>query len=250
MNPLVLIYRTLLYQPLLNLLIFFYNLPYVDFGIAVILFTLLVKAITWRLDIHALLRQKEAQIKGQELQIEMKKIQEKYKDDPITQSEELRKLFKEKGFNPFASFLPMIIQIIIIIALFQIFRHNIGPEQLKLLYGFVQNPGKINYLFLKTIDLSKPSYYLAILAGFAQFFHSKTLFNYQKKYQKKLKKNKKIKDETKQEKFQKIMQNQMIYFFPMLTVFICLALPSALALFWSLSSLVAVFQLTIVYKNN
>jgi len=249
MNPLVLFYRIFLYQPLLNLLIFLYNLKYVDFGIAIIILTIIVKVLTLRLDTHALLKQKESQIKGAEIQKEMKEIQEKYKDDPQRQAEELRALFKEKGFNPFSSFLPMVIQIIIIIALFQIFRHPITQNQLTLLYSFVKNPGTINYLFLRTIDLSKPNSVLAVLVALIQFFYSKTLFSYQRKFQKKAKLKKK-KEEGAQEKFQKVMQNQMIYGFPIITFLVCLTLPSALPLFWGLSTLIGFLEVKFTYKKN
>lgn len=248
MNSLVFLYRIFLYQPLLNLLIFFYNLPFVDFGIAILLLTIFVKALTWRLETHNLLKQRENQIKSVELQQEMKRIQEEYRDDPQKQAEELRRLFKEKGINPFSSFLPLIVQIILIIALFQIFKHPISKPQLDLLYSFVKNPGTVNYLFLRKINLLKPNIFLALLAGASQFFYSKTMFSYQKKYQQKMKKKKKIK-EVKESNFQKVLQNQMVYFFPLITVFICLSLPSALALYWSVSTLISFLQMKLIYKK-
>ena len=189
-NALSSIFQKVLYQPLLNLLVFFYNLPLVDFGIAIILVTILVKAITWRFDTHAIIKQRETQIKGAEIQAEMKEIQAKYKDDPMKQSEEIKKLWKEKNFKPISSFTPMLVQIIILIALFQILRTNIGPEQLKLLYPFVENPGNINPMFLGIIDLSKSNAILAILTGVVQFIYSKITFSHQKKYQPKVKNKK------------------------------------------------------------
>ncbi|MDD5551558.1 MAG: YidC/Oxa1 family membrane protein insertase [Candidatus Pacebacteria bacterium] len=246
MNPLTFIFQKVLYQPFLNILVVFYNLPMIDFGLAIILLTILVKAATWRLDTHAILKQREAQIKGAEVQEEMKELQEKYKDDPMKQSEEIRKLWKEKKFNPFSSFAPMIVQIVILIALFQILRTNIGPEQLKLLYPFVKNPGEINPMFLGIINLAKASPVLAVLTGVVQFIYSKLTFSMQKKYKPKTKKKDKKKKEG---TFQKVMQNQMIYFLPIFTVIICLTLPAALPLYWSLSTAVGILQTKIVYRK-
>ena len=55
--------------------------------------------------------------------------------------------------------------------------------------------------------------------------------------------------EDMQKKMQKVMKTQMIYFMPVFTVFICMALPAALALYWLFSTVVGVFQQKMIYKK-
>jgi YidC/Oxa1 family membrane protein insertase len=104
-------------SPFINVLLFIYNLVGQNFGIAIILFTLLIRLIT-----HPLMVQ---QIKGtqgmQDLQKNPKylEMQEKYKNDKEKLASEQMALYKELGINPFASCLPMLIQFPIIIGLYQ-----------------------------------------------------------------------------------------------------------------------------------
>ncbi|NLG97483.1 MAG: YidC/Oxa1 family membrane protein insertase [Chloroflexi bacterium] len=107
----------LIITPFINALLFIYTVVGQNFGIAIILFTILIRLIT-----HPLMVQ---QIKGsqgmQELQRNEKwlEIQKKYKDDKERLAQEQMKLYKELGINPFASCLPLLIQFPIIIGLYQ-----------------------------------------------------------------------------------------------------------------------------------
>ncbi len=110
-------WEAIIIKPFLNTLLFIYNLIGQNFGIAIILFTILIRLIT-----HPLMAK---QIKGaqgmQELQKnpEWIKIQEKYKGDKEKLAQEQMRLYKELGINPFASCLPTLIQFPIIIGLYQ-----------------------------------------------------------------------------------------------------------------------------------
>lgn len=107
----------LIITPFINVLLFIYNLVGQNFGIAIILFTILIRLITHPLMVR--------QIKGaqgmQQLQKNEKwiKIQEKYKGDREKLAQEQMALYKELGINPFASCLPTIIQLPIIFGLYQ-----------------------------------------------------------------------------------------------------------------------------------
>ena len=258
-SPFIFIFEEVLSRPLLNLLVFFYQLPYVDFGMAILILTFLLRIVLWPLNSKAIVQQRELQEKTQGIQEEMKEIKEKYRDNPAQQNAEIMKIWKKKKFNPFASFVPMIIQIIILIALYQVLRHVLLPDGLNLLYGFVSNPGEINPMFLGIVDLSKASIVLAVLTGISQYFYSKMTFSFKPKSQKKKKpryqKGKEQKEagkdkmEDMQKKMQKVMKTQMIYFMPVFTVFICMALPAALALYWLFSTVVGVFQQKMIYKK-
>jgi YidC/Oxa1 family membrane protein insertase len=109
---------TIIIQPFMNVLLFIYNLVGQNFGIAIILFTILIRVIT-----HPLMVQ---QIKGTQGMQDLQKnekwlaIQEKYKNDKEKLAQEQMALYKELGINPFGSCLPMLIQFPIIIGLYQV----------------------------------------------------------------------------------------------------------------------------------
>lgn len=115
---------------MINILLFIYNLVG-SFGIAIILFTLLIRLIT-----HPLMIQ---QMKGttamQELNSnkEWQEAQKKYKDDKEKLSQEQMRMYKELGINPFASCLPTLIQFPIIIGLYQAIIQALATTPLELL---------------------------------------------------------------------------------------------------------------------
>jgi len=231
-------FNLILYQPLLNVLVLLYQyLPGHDFGIAVIVLTILIRLVLYPLTLKGVKSQKALQ----EIQPKIKEIQRVHKEDRAKQSKALMELYQKSKINPFSGCLPLLIQLPILIAVFRIFRERIGPEQMQYLYSFVSNPGEINPSFLGLIDLSQPFFLLALLCGISQYFQTKMLTPTEQK--------------TAQGKkgtpdFSQMMQKQMLYFFPILTVFILLKLPSALGLYWFLSTLFAIFQQYLITKKT
>jgi len=126
---------TIIIQPMTNLLLFIYDLlghgPH-TFGLAIILFTILIKAITWPLN--------ASQVKGaqamQELQNdkEWQDIQKKYAKDKEKIAQEQMRIYKERGINPFASCLPTLIQFPIIIGLYQSITRALSVMPLDMLH--------------------------------------------------------------------------------------------------------------------
>lgn len=110
-------WEAIIIKPFINALLVIYNLVGGNFGIAIILFTILIRLIT-----HPLMVK---QIKGAQAMQELQKnpewlqIQEKYKGDKEKLAQEQMRLYKELGINPFASCLPTLIQFPIIIGLYQ-----------------------------------------------------------------------------------------------------------------------------------
>jgi YidC/Oxa1 family membrane protein insertase len=211
------IFDALIYQPLYNTLIFFYNVvPGHDFGIAIILTTLVLKAFLIPLS----KKQIESQKKMQELQPMMKEIQKKHKGDKEKQTKALMEFYKEHKTNPFSGCLPLIIQLIFLIAIYRVII-NISEAGFVVnpgdLYAFVADPGAINHIFLRFMDLTKPNYALALLSAIAQYYQTKMLFQSQN--------IKKPEDPASTEPdFAAIMNKQMLYLGPGLTFFI--GLPS------------------------
>ena len=230
------IYFTILYQPLFNLLVFFYNLiP--DIGVAIILLTIVVKAILWPLSHKALKSQKALQ----NLQPKMEAIKEKYKDNKEKQGQEMMALYKREKINPFSSCLPLLIQLPFIIAVFRVFRNGLIDTDFSILYNFISSPGYINPIMFGILDLSKPQIFLGVLAGAAQFLHSRAL----------LKRNKtlKVNDKKKGSSFPETMSKQMMYFMPVLTVIISASLPGGLALYWFIITLLNVVDQHFINKS-
>jgi YidC/Oxa1 family membrane protein insertase len=229
------IFYPTIYQPLYNTLVWLYNIiPGQDFGIAIIVITIILKTILIPLS----KKQIESQLKLQELQPKIKDIQNKYKNDKQKQSQELMKFYKENKTNPFSGCLPMIIQLIFLIAIYRVF-FNISSNNLNVdagvLYSFVSNPGQINNMFIGLVDLSKPSIPLAVLAAISQYFQTKMLMAKQKN-------NSIQKSDSKSPDFSQIMSKQMLYLGPILTLFIGIKFPAGLALYWLFSTLFAVGQ--------
>src|SRR3989344_2192114 len=213
------IFNAALYYPLFNSLIFIYNyLPGHDFGLAIILLTLIIRVILYPVAVKALHSQKALQA----LQPKLQEIQKKYKDDKEKQAKETLEMYRTEKINPFSGLLLALVQIPILIALYQVFWHGLRPEALDHLYSFVANPGQINAMFVGLVDLAKPNIPLAFVAGLLQFFQTKMLLPAQDKS--------KPKDTT----MATMMQKQMVYFFPFITVIILWKLPSALGLYFIL----------------
>jgi len=157
-------WETLIIQPLTNLLLWIYDVlghgPHM-FGLAIILFTILIKLITWPLN--------AAQVKGaqamQELQNDKdwQEIQKKYAKDREKLAQEQMRIYKEKGINPFASCLPTLVQFPIIIGLYQSIIRALSATPLDMLnlartvYPFqnVENIIPLNSTFL-WMDLGSP----------------------------------------------------------------------------------------------
>lgn len=155
---------TIIIQPMTNLLLLIYDLlghgPH-TFGFAIILFTIIIKVITWPLN--------ASQVKGaqamQALQNdkEWQDIQKKYAKDKEKLAQEQMRVYKERGINPFASCLPTLVQFPIIIGLYQSITRalSITPfDMLKLartIYPFQNVEGIIplNSKFL-WMDLGRP----------------------------------------------------------------------------------------------
>ncbi|MCF6278644.1 MAG: YidC/Oxa1 family membrane protein insertase, partial [Anaerolineales bacterium] len=100
-----------------NLLLWIYEIIGQNFGIAIILFTILIRAITWPLTAQ--------QLKGTQGMQELQKdkewlaIQKKYKNDKEKLAQEQMRIYKERGINPLGSCLPTLIQFPVIIGLYQ-----------------------------------------------------------------------------------------------------------------------------------
>lgn len=233
------IFHVVVYQPIYNVLIFFYNvMPWQDFGIAIIITTLLVKAAMIPLSRHQIRSQQQLQ----KVQPHIKEIQKKYKDDKERQTRELMAFYKKNRVNPFSGCLPLIVQLIVLIAIYRIL-FNLSQAGLVVtgadLYSFVASPGAINHFFLGIVDLSVPSKIFAVFAALAQYYQTKMLMATQ---QKKEDSSKNENDDQKEPDFAAMMTKQMLYIGPVLTLLIGFTFAAGLSLYWLVSTLFMIVQ--------
>lgn len=239
------LFHSFIYQPLYNVLVFFYDiLPGHDFGLAIILTTLLLKSLFIPLS----RKQIESQQKMQALQPKLKEIQRQHKDDKEKQTKAVMAFYKENKVNPFSGCLPLVIQLVFLIAIYRVI---ISISRMGFvvsaadLYSFVANPGSVNHLFLNFLDLTKPNYFLAFFSAVAQYFQTKLLF-----------KNKPAgaaapaSEAPAGQDFAALMNQQMLYLGPGLTFFIGATFPAALALYWLVSTLFMLGQQLVLARSR
>ena len=233
MNPISFLYTEVLFRPLLNLLIGITNvLPGHQIGWAIVVVTLIVRFILLPLSIQQARKSSANQAKMSDLQKDLKKIQKDPNEYKNRQAEETMKLYRERGVNPASGCLPLLIQLPILIALYRVFLTGLTPETFPALYSFVAEPTTIASVFFG-IPLSEPSLRLGVLAGIGQFIQMKYLSPAPPAAPSA---NEDAAAMT------AAMQKNMAYIFPVMTVFIALQLPAALALYWLISTIFGIGQ--------
>jgi YidC/Oxa1 family membrane protein insertase len=235
---------TILYQPLYNGLVALLGaLPIADVGLAVILFTVLIKLFLMPLSKKSL----ETQIKLKKLEPEIAEIKKQHKADMQTQGVKTMELYRNNNINPFSGFFLILIQIPIIISLYYIFlRAGLPSINENLLYSFIPIPTNIDMHLFGVFDLAGKSIILALLAGITQFIQ---IWRTMPPQPKKVGGEFSLKDE-----FAKSMGIQMRYVMPIVITFIAYSLSGVVALYWATSNIFAIGQEYFIkkriYANN
>ncbi|MGB9608864.1 MAG: YidC/Oxa1 family membrane protein insertase [Minisyncoccia bacterium] len=220
------IYHLLIYNPFLNILIFFYQtIAFKDLGLAIIFLTILVRIILYPLANQML----QTQTLIQKIQPEIKLIQKKYKTDPQKQLSETMAIYKKNNINIFSMYFFILIQIPILIALYSIFSQNFQLINLSNLYSFVPKPEIINPTFLGLINLTKPSIIIAVLATFFQYFQIRLSLVV-------------LKDK-------KNINNFTLYLGPAITFVFLFYFSSAIGLYWLTTNLISLINQFFINKK-
>ena len=227
------LYTEILYHPLFNAVVFLYDiLPGHDFGFAIIALTTIIRVLFFPLSIKTVRSQKALS----QLNPKIQEIKQRFKNDKSAQSVETMKLYKENNINPLAGCLPLLIQLPILIGLYQAFIAGLKPENLNMLYGFVSNPGVVNKISFGFLDITAKMPLLAIFAGAAQFIQAWAT----KAQNQGLSPNKEM----------AALNSQMLYFFPIMIIVIGWNLPAGLILYWITTTLFSILeQLYIKYRG-
>ena len=225
----------LLVHPLISLLVAAYDLVH-DFGFAVVAVTIAI-----RLALYPLFRiQIQNQRAMQELAPAMADLKAKYGNDKQRLGQEQMKLYQERGYNPAMGCLPILLQMPLLLAMYQAFLqtpHLTGATLAPDLIPFIPNPLApdqtldltANWLPWITAGLGQPDplHILPILAGATQLISS-VMFQ-------------PTTPPKNVDPQQKMMQS-MQYYFPLLTIFIAWNLPAGLAIYWVTTTLFGIVQ--------
>lgn len=224
------VWNNFLFQPLLWSLLELSKLLFGNLGLGIIALTLGIRFLLVPLTLPSF----KAMQKQREIQKELNEIKSKYKEDKKKLAEEQMKLFRKAGINPAAGCLPQIVQIIVLIAMYNAFTALLGKTDHGLNAGFLY------------LDLTRPDPFIILpgLAGAAQFLTSKLMLPT-------VKKEEKLAAETQDKKDDVMynMQEQMLYLAPLMTVLIGFKLPSGLVLYWLVTTVFSLVQQVFVNKS-
>ncbi len=225
------LFNEILHRPLVNALVLIYgNITFQDLGLAIIVLTVFIRLILFPLFHKATKHQKIVR----ELQPQVKKLQEKYKDDRAAQAKAVMDLYREKEVNPFSSMFIMLIQLPILFAIYGVFKEGFSETAFTFLYSFVKAPAELNHTLLGLVDLNTVNWVIAILAALAQYLQIKLA-------------SKSI-TENDDKNTQKMM-GYMSVMGPAIMLFALSTLPAAMGLYWLTTSVFSLIQQVIVNKH-
>jgi YidC/Oxa1 family membrane protein insertase len=265
------LWNALIVQPIFNLLVLIYGLlPGHNLGLAIIIFTIIVRLLMWPL-VKKQLHQTKAMRK---LQPELKRIKKEAAGDKRKESMLMMELYKERGINPFGTIGVLILQIPILIGLYIGLQKVLkDPSQIETFaYPFLQHLPWISYIadhikqfditLLGIIDLKRaaigpsgvywPAMMIVAGSAVAQYFQSKQLAPDAKDTRslRTILREAKNGGQADQSEVNASVGRSMRFLLPAMIFLFTVNIPSALALYWLTSGLVALIQQTIVLRED
>lgn len=258
-------------KPIFNLLVVVYGLlPGHNFGLSIIIFTVIVRFLMWPLVKKQLHQSKVMKA----MQPKIKKIKQSTKGDKQQESVLIMELYKEQGISPFGSIGVLIIQLIVLLGLYSGLKKVVdSPQQvIDYSYGWVQNlpwlkqlAGDISQFdstLLGVVDLTKaakvgaeiywPAMFLVFGSAIAQFFQSKQLMPVPED-------GKRLRDILKEANTGKqadvaelntAISGSMKYLIPIMIIMFTVGIASALSLYWFVGGIVAYIQQSRILKQD
>ena len=184
---------------------------FISYGWSIVLLTIIVKMILYPLTV----KQVKSMKAMQELSPKMKKLQEKYKDNPQVMQQKIAELYKEAGVNPLAGCLPLLIQMPILMGMYYS------------LYNFHFEEGMEAFFWLPSLSEPDPMYILPILSALTTFLQQKQT-------------------STEMNQQMKIMMTVM----PIFIGWISLQFPSGLVLYWVTMNITQIIQQWWMYRGD
>lgn len=264
------IFDVFIINPIFNALLFLYG--YIgDFGLSIIIFTIIIRLALWPL-IKKQLHQTKLMRK---VQPELKRIKKQTKGNRQLEAQMMMELYREKGIKPFSSIGVLLIQLPIFIAIYQVINiiTNHQDQIEKHLYGFIKDIPRVNDAIVAgsqqfseklfgVLDLTQTVFsnqqfhialfILAIITAVLQYIQTKQLMPDQKS-QKKLRdilKEASTGKEADQSEIMSSMSNSMALFMPFMLFAFALYLPGAVVLYYAASSFIAIIQQHFALKQD
>ncbi len=265
------IFELIVVQPIFNLLVGLYSIiPGGDFGVSLILFTILIRFALWPLVVRQLHQTKAMR----KLQPELARIKKATKGNRQLESMQMLELYKKHDVKPFRSILTLLIQLPIFIALYQViqiftlhrdqiskftyeFLQNIGPIK-----ALIEHPNQFNEKLLGLVDLTGHAIggpggfnifliILAIVAAITQYIISKQVSptSSTKRFRDVMAEAAEGKPAD-QSELNAVMMSKMVKILPFFMLFIMLGLPGALALYYATSNIFAAIQQHYILKRD
>ncbi len=199
----------ILAQPLFVVLTFFYGF-FKNYGVAIILLTVLIKIIFWPLTHKSYSSMKSMQ----KLQPEMQKLREKFKNDKERLNKEMMTLYKTHSVNPLGGCLPMLVQIPVFFALYQVLLNSIALRHAPFVF------------WLTDLSAKDPYYITPILMGASMFVQQKMT-------------------PTTADP----MQAKIFMMMPIVFTFMFLNFPSGLVIYWLVNNLLTILQQYFIHRK-
>ena len=259
-----------------------------NYGIAIIIFTLIVKGLMLPISI----KQQKTMKKTAKIQKESKEIQEKYKNDQVRQSQELMDLYKRENMSPFSGCLSSILQIVLVLSVFYLvsspltymkkidskvintYREEIQEERGETVnypeIAIIKEKGKndenvnlnMNFLGLDLSDIPTQNYedwtvyvipVLYVMTSLISMRLTKNMTKINKEDNKDEKESQEIRESKEKNKYDSEemmdeMNKQMNLMMPIMTVSIALIAPLGLALYWLVSNLLMIFERVVLNR--
>ena len=193
-----------------------------NYGIAIIIVTILMRIIVFPLT----LKQEKSMKKMRELQPELEKIKEKYKDNPEEYRQKTAELYRESGANPLAGCLPLLIQMPIFVALYWAFSGNAIPADAKFLWFTLKQPDRLFMIGKFAFNL------LPILNVGVTYIQQKIMTS-----------------ATSGQESNQQMQT-MLYMMPLMMLFIFYNMPSGVTLYYLVSGALSLVQQYFILKGR
>lgn len=223
-------FTTFLVQPIYNLFVFLLGLmPHGDAGLAIIAMTLLMRAVLYPVFTSSI----RTQMGMAAMQPELDAATEAYKDDKEALTRERMALLKKHKVNPFAGFGALILQLVVLVALyFALFREGFPHINEALLYSFVHAPQSFSTTLFGLVDLLSPhNVILALLVAATQYLAIRLTLR-----------RTPAPTHPDKEAAHKLQSHMMLYFMPALMGVVSYTFPAAVGIYFTVSNLVSLAQ--------
>ncbi len=224
-------YHTYIYQPILNSLLWLYQITGHNLGFAIILLTLVVRGVL----IPFTLPQLKSAKKMAQLKPELDALKKKHGHDAKLFQQKQLEFYKTHNVNPAAGCLPFIAQFVVLIALYQVFMNTLGGNGM----------GEISpQFFIWDLKSKDTTYILPVLAGILQFVMSLTILPAVENEPEKRPGTREEKEDVAE--MATTMQQQMVFMMPIMTIIFSIQFPSGLALYWVITTAFSLVQQLLV----